>query len=83
MEGYDKQLMIETIGYTATVVMGVSAITLASSLILAVDRMRRYEDEDDDKVFNAYAAILKISSVTFILSWLTLLVVAIIDTATK
>lgn len=75
--------MIETIGYTATGVMGVSAIAIASSLVLAVDRMRRYEGEDDDKVFNAYAAILKTSSVTFILSWLTLLVVAIIDTATK
>lgn len=75
--------MIETIGDTATAVMCVSVLVLASSFILAVDRMRSHEDEDDDKVFNAYTTALKISSLTFVLSWLTVVVVAIIDSATR
>lgn len=75
--------MIETIGFTAAVVLGVSELVLFSSFVLAVDRAREHEDEDDDKVFNAYATVLKISSATFVLSWLTLVVVAIIESIIK
>ena len=75
--------MIETIGNIAVAVLGVSVLVLASSFVLAVDRMREHENEDDDKVFNAYATALKISSLTFVLSWLTVVVVAIIDSVTR
>lgn len=75
--------MIETVGFTASVVLGVSVMVLLSSFVLAVDRAREREDEDDDKVFNAYATVLKISSATFVLSWLTLVVVAIVESIIK
>ena len=75
--------MIETIGFTAAVVLGISVLVLLSSFVLAVDRAREREDEDDDKVFNAYATVLKISSAIFVLSWLTLVVVAIIESIIK
>lgn len=75
--------MIDTIGYTAAYVMGASILALMASFVLAVDRAREREDEDDDKVFNAYATVLKISSATFILSWLTLVVVAIVESIIK
>lgn len=75
--------MIETVGFTASVVLGVSGLVLLSSFVLAVDRAREREDEDDDKVFNAYATVLKISSATFVLSWLTLVVVAIVESIIK
>lgn len=47
-----------------------------------LERVKR-EDEDDDKVFNAYITVLKISSATFVLSWLTLVAVAIVDSIIK
>lgn len=75
--------MTETIGFTASVVLGISVLVLLSSFVLAVDRAREREEEDDDKVFNAYATVLKISSATFVLSWLTLVVVAIIESIIK
>ncbi len=75
--------MIETIGLTASVVLGVSGLALLSSFVLAVDRAREREDEDDDKVFNAYVTVLKISSATFFLSWLTVVVVAIVESIIK
>lgn len=75
--------MIETIGLTAAVVLGVSGLVLLSSFVLAVDRAREREDEDDDKVFNAYVTVLKISSATFVLSWLTLVVVTIVESIIK
>lgn len=75
--------MIDTIGLTAAVVLGVSELVLLSSFVLAVDRAREREDEDDDKVFNAYVTVLKISSATVVLSWLTIIVVAIIDSITR
>mgnify|MGYP000965141782 FL=1 len=75
--------MIDTIGLTAAVVLGVSELVLLSSFVLAVDRAREREDEDDDKVFNAYVTVLKISSATFVLSWLTLVVVAIVESIIK
>lgn len=75
--------MIDTIGLTAAVVLGVSELVLLSSFVLAVDRAREREDEDDDKVFNAYATVLKISSATFVLSWLIIIVVAIVDSIIK
>jgi glucose uptake protein GlcU len=75
--------MTETIGFTASVVLGVSELVLLSSFVLAVDREREREDEDDDKVFNAYITVLKVSSVTFVLSWLTLVIVAIVESIIK
>ena len=75
--------MIDTIVLTATVVLGVSELVLFSSFVLAVDRAREREDEDDDKVFNAYITVLKISSATFVLSWLTLVVVSIVESIIK
>ena len=75
--------MIDTIGYTAAYVMGVSILALMASFVLAVDRAREREDEDDDKVFNAYVTVLKISSATFVLSWLTVVVVAIVESIIK
>lgn len=75
--------MIDTIGLTAAVVLGVSELVLLSSFVLAVDRAREREDEDDDKVFNAYVTVLKISSATSVLSWLTLVVVAIVESIIK
>lgn len=75
--------MIDTIGYTAAYVMGASILALMASFVLVVDRAREREDEDDDKVFNVYATVLKISSATFILSWLTLVVVAIAESIIK
>ena len=76
-------MMIDSIGFTAAVVLGVSVLVLFSSFVLAVDRAREREDEDDDKVFNAYITVLKISSATFVLSWLTLVVVSIVDSIIK
>ena len=75
--------MIDTIVLTATVVLGVSELVLFSSFVLAVDRAREREDEDDDKIFNAYVTVLKISSATFVLSWLTLVVVSIAESIIK
>lgn len=75
--------MIDTIGFTAAVMLGVSGLVLLSSFVLAVDRAREREDEDDDKVFNAYVTVLKISSATFVLSWLTVVVVAIVESIIK
>ena len=75
--------MIDTIGLTAAVVLGVSELVLLSSFVLAVDRAREREDKDDDKVFNAYVTVLKISSATFVLSGLTLVVVAIVESIIK
>lgn len=75
--------MIDTIGLTAAVVLGVSGLVLLSSFVLAVDRAREREDEDDDKVFNAYVTVLKISSATFVLSCLTLVVVTIVESIIK
>ena len=75
--------MIDTIGYTAAYVMGVSILALMASFVLAVDRAREREGEDDDKVFNAYATVLKISSATFVLSWLTLVALAIAENIIK
>ena len=76
-------MMIDSIGFTAAVVLGLSVLVLFSSFVLAVDRAREREDEDDDKVFNAYITVLKISSATFVLSWLTLVVVSIVDSIIK
>ena len=75
--------MTETIGFTAPVVLGVSVLALFSRFVLAVDRAREREGEDDDKVFNAYITVLKISSATFVLSWLTLVVAAIVESIIK
>lgn len=75
--------MIDTIGYTASYVMGVSILALMASLIGAVDRVNKFRHDidkiDHDKVANVCWAVLKVSTVTCILSWITIVVVAIVD----
>lgn len=75
--------MIDTIGYTAAYVMGVSILAFMASLIGAVDRVNKFRSDidkiDHDKVANVCWAVLKVSTVTVVLSWLTIIVVAIVD----
>ena len=79
--------MIDTIGYTAAYVMGVSILALMASLIGAVDRVNKFRHDidkiDHDKVANVCWAVLKASTVTAVLSWITIVVVAIIDSITR
>ena len=76
-------MMIDTIGYTAAYVMGVSILALMASLIGVVDRVNKFRYDidkiDHDKVANVCWSVLKGSTVTVILSWLTIIVVAIVD----
>lgn len=79
--------MIDTIGYTAAYVMGVSILALMASLIGTVDRVNKFRHDidkiDHDKVANVCWAVLKVSTVTVILSWLTIIVVAIVESIIK
>lgn len=79
--------MIDTIGYTATAVMGISILALMISFLTAVDRVNKFRSDidkiDHDKVANVCWAVLKVSTVTTVLSWLTIIVVAIVDSIIK
>ena len=80
-------MMIDTIGYTAAAVMGVSLLAFMASLIGAVDRVNKFRHDidkiDHDKAANVCWSVLKVSTVTVILSWLTIIVVAIVESIIK
>ena len=78
--------MIETIGLIVSAVLGGSALTLCSFFVLLVDRASklRYDDRvDNDRLAQAYWMITWVSGVVFLISWVVLVIVCIIDSATK
>lgn len=78
--------MIDTIGLIVSAVLGVSALTLCSFFVLLVDRASklRYDDRvDNDRLAQIYWMITRVSGVVFLISWVVLVIVCIIDSATK
>lgn len=78
--------MIDKIGLIVSAVLGVSALTLCSFFVLLVDRASklRYDDRvDNDRLAQAYWMITWVSGVVFLISWVVLVIVCIIDSATK
>ena len=78
--------MIDTIGCIVSVVMVASALTLASFFVLLADRVSslRYDDRvDNDRLAQAYWMIVRISAVIFFSSWITICIVATIDTVSR
>lgn len=78
--------MIDTIGLIVSAVLGVSALTLCSFFVLLVDRASklRYDDRvDNDRLAQIYWMITRVSGVVFLISWVVLAIVCIIDSATK
>lgn len=78
--------MIDKIGLIVSAVLGVSALTLCSFFVLLVDRVSelRYDDRvDNDRLAQTYWMILRVSAVIFPTSWVALVIVCIIDSATK
>lgn len=74
--------MIDQIGTILAMIMGASALIMCSFFVLAVERARENPDEDD-RVFDVYWLILKVSSIAFILSWLTIMVLGPISSITR
>lgn len=78
--------MIDTIGCIVPVVMVASALTLVSFFLLLVDRASRlrYDDRiDSDRLAQAYWITVRVSAVIFIVSWVTICIVATIDTVIR
>lgn len=78
--------MIEIIGLTISAILTISATALLVFFLLLVDRVSklRYDDRvDNDRLAQIYWMITRVSGVVFLVSWGVLVIVCIIDSATK
>lgn len=79
-------MMVNTIGLIGYVTMGVSAPIMLLSAMLLTDRVSKIRYEhwiNSDRLAQVYGMILMVSTVTLIASWVTMVIVAIIDTVIR
>lgn len=79
-------MMVNTIGLIGYVTMGVSAPIMLLSAMLLIERIRKIQYEhriNSDRLAQVYWMIVMVSTVTLIASWVTMVIVATIDTVIR